>query len=186
MDTNCAEESRITRLVIGFALVALCIGIGVHALLVHGLERLGDSMTESDMVVENVDEVVDDLNRLDISMRAFLSAGDGRFSDDVVLNVTELEVHMESLLQLPIKRQRLKRGIGKLTDMVKLALDSAGSADQIRHLPNNGSEVCSLDRSSSLECARIEAAQLKDEARENVFTVLRTERTTKSLLELLF
>ncbi len=138
MDTNCAEDSKIVRVLFGLALVALCTGIGAHTVLDRELARLGDSMNESDMVVENVDEIVDDLNYLDISMRAFVSAGDGRFSDDVVLSVTGLEVHMESLLQLPVKRRQLKRNIGKLNHMVKLALDSLGDSSRIRHPPGSG------------------------------------------------
>jgi hypothetical protein len=184
MDTNCAEDSKIFRMLFGFALVALCTGIGAHTVLDRELARLGDSMNESDMVVENVDEIVDDLNYLDISMRAFVSAGDGRFSDDVVLSITGLEVHMESLLQLPVKRRQLKRSIGKLNHMVKLALDSLGHSSRV-HPPGSGSVMTSLDRASSLECARIEAAELKDEARQDVFSVIRTERSTASLLDLL-
>ncbi len=119
MDTNCAEDSKVVRMLFGLALAALCTGIGAHTVLDRELARLGDSMNESDMVVENVDEIVDDLNYLDISMRAFGSAGDGRFSDDVVLSITGLEVHMESLLQLPVKKRQLKHCIGKLNHMVK-------------------------------------------------------------------
>jgi hypothetical protein len=169
----------------GLALVALCTGIGAHTVLDRELARLGDSMNESDMVVENVDEIVDDLNYLDISMRAFGSAGDGRFSDDVVLSITGLEVHMESLLQLPVKKRQLKHSIGKLNHMVKLALDSLGDSSRVRHPPGRASVMTSLDRASSLECARIQAAELKDEAREDVFSVIRTERSTASLLDLL-
>ena len=184
MDTNCAEDSKIVRLLFGFALVALSTGIGVHTVLDRELARLGDSMNESDMVVENVDEIVDDLNCLDVSMRAFVSAGDGQFSDDVVLSITGLEVHMESLLQLPVKRRRLKRSIGKLNHTVELALDSFGRPNQVRH-PGSGSVMTSLDRVASLEYARIEAAELKNEARQDVLSVIHTDRGTASLLDLL-
>jgi hypothetical protein len=176
MDTNCAEDSKIVRLLFGFVLVALVTGIGAHTILDRELARLGDSMNESDMVVENVDAIVGDLNCLDVSMRAFVSAGEGRFSDDVVLSITGLGVHMESLLQLPVKRQRLKRRIWKLNRMVKLALDSVGESKRIRHPPGSGSVMTSLDRASALEYARMEAAELKDEARQDAFSVIQTTK----------
>lgn len=185
MDTECAEDSKIVKMLFGFALVALCMGIGAHTVLDRELARLGESMTESDMVVENVDEIVDDLNRLDISMRAFLSAGDGRFSDDVVLSVTAVEVHMESLQQVAVKRRRFKRSVARLNHMVKLTLDSAGKPPRVRHALGTGNIIASLDQTSALACARIEAAEVKDEARQDVLSVIHTQRGAASLLDLL-
>ena len=95
MDPYSAEDSWTIR-GLGLALVVICLAIGFHYALNRTLTKVNDSVTGGFLVVEHVDAIVDDLDRLTLNQRAFLGTGDERFSQDVVESVMGIERHLDS------------------------------------------------------------------------------------------
>jgi hypothetical protein len=91
MDLDSVEDFGIVRLGFGLALVVFCLGIGVHYAFNRALTTVADSMQCGFLVVDNVDSIVDGLDRLSLNQRSFFRTGDLRFAQDVYESVTVIQ-----------------------------------------------------------------------------------------------
>jgi len=67
MDCKSGEESAILKLGAGLALMALCMGIGFRFVLNSSLTRIDRSIDGAFLVTDNVDSILDSLDRLNLN-----------------------------------------------------------------------------------------------------------------------
>src|SRR5260370_24051206 len=154
MDLNSAEDSGIVRIGFALALVVICLGIGFHYALNRSLTKVNNSLTGGFLVLEHVDSILDDLDRLSFTQRAFLSTGDERFSQDVVESVMGIERHMDSLQQIARKGARLHAPVDNLARAIDWALNSLGKSNEIEQTSGAAVAIALLDNDESLEDAQ--------------------------------
>jgi CHASE3 domain sensor protein len=185
MDPYSAEDSWTIR-GLGLALVVICLAIGFHYALNRTLSKVNASVTGGFLVVEHVDAIVDDLDRLTLNQRAFLGTGDERFSQDVVESVMGIERHLDSLNQLKTRGPRVRSAITKLERAVGWALDSLGKSNDLNQSMGSGIAIALLDNDDSIDDAKRVAQELRKEVTDGVFDRVRTERKMKAILDVLF
>jgi len=186
MDLNSAEDSRIVRTGFALALVVICLAIGFHCALNRSLTKVNDSLTGGFLILEHVDSILDDLDRLSLNQRAFLGTGDERFSQDVVESVMEIERHMDSLQQIARKGARLRPPIDNLARAIDWALDSLGKSNEIEQTSGAAVAIALLDNDESLEDAKDVAQRLRRQATDGVFDRVQTERKMKAILDVIY
>ena len=186
IDLESGEDCGILRLAFGLALVVLCLGIGFHHALNRALTRVGDSINSGFLVVNDVDSILDGLDRLSLNQRSFLRTSDLQFSQDVYESVTTIQRHMDSLRQVAREGSRLRDPIAGLDRAVDCALDSLRRSDELEKSEGPAVAVASLDKDESIAEAGKEAEHLRNLATDGVFDGVRTERKMKSILDVLF
>ncbi len=186
MDLSSGEDSATVRIGSGLALVALCLAIGFHYALNRALTRVGASMNGAFLVVDDVDSILDGLDRLSLNQRFFLRTGDLRFSQDVYESITRIQRHMDSLRSVAQKGNRLRGPIAKLARAIDWALDSLRRSNDLEKSEGSAEAIALLDKDESIAEAEKEAEQLRKLATEGVFDRVRTERKMKSILDVLF
>src|SRR5579871_4800140 len=123
MDLSSAEDSKIVRVSCAVIAAMICLSICFRFVLNHTLTTVTRSVTGGLIVVENVDSIMDNLDRLNINQRAFLSTGDDRFSEEVAESVIGISSSLESLKQISIKGEPLQRRVTKLSHRIDWALE---------------------------------------------------------------
>src|SRR5215469_5732841 len=113
MDLESAEDSKIVRMACGLAAVVICLSLGFRLVLNQALSKVTNSVTGGLIVVENCDAILDNLDRLNINQRAFLSTGDDRYSEDVAESVIAISSNLESLKQISVNGETLALRISK-------------------------------------------------------------------------
>ncbi len=186
MDLGSGAPSATVRIGSGLALVVLCLGIGFHCALNRALTRVGDSMNGGFLVVNDVDSIMDGLDRLSLNQRSFLRTGDLRFSQDVYESITRIQRHMDSLRQIAQKGSRLRGPIAKLDRAIDCALDSLGRSNELEKSEGSAQAIKLLDKDESIAEAAKEAEQLRKLATEGMFDRVRTERRMTAVLDVLF
>jgi hypothetical protein len=186
MDPNSAEDSRTLRVVMGLALVVICLSLGFRYAHDRSLAKVNSSLTGGFLVLGHVGSVMDDLDRLSIDQRAYLSNGDERFSEDLVESVMDLRRNMESLKEVAGRRSRLTVPVAKLDRHIGWVLNSLGQSFDVQRLAGGAAAIAYLDADTSIDDAKSEAQSLKDQATAGVFNRVRSERRMKSILEVLF
>src|SRR5271156_3939862 len=111
MDLNSVEDSAIVRMTAGVALIAICLAIGFRSALSISLGKIAATLTRGVPVVEKVDDIVDDLDQLRVSQRAFLCTGEDRFAQGVIESATGLIENIGVLKQLTAPSSALARQI---------------------------------------------------------------------------
>lgn len=186
MDLNSAEDSKTVRMLFGATVVVICLGIGFHHTLKRVLARVNDSLIGGLMVVDHVDSIVNQLDRLTIDQRAFLSTGDDRFSQNVAESVMGIDRNLESLRVAANKDQRLRNPVDRLCRAVNWVMDSMGKSFQVQQTNGSAVAIALLDDDASVEGAKDEAVQLRTLATNSVLDGVRSESRMKSILKVLF
>lgn len=170
------------------ALVAICLAIGFRFALSRSLGKIDASLTRGVTVVEHVDSILDDLERLSLSQRAFLHTGEDRFSEGVIESATGLIQHVDALKQLPGQSAALKHQIAQMSHSVDGALDLVGESNDLKHYFGTSVALTLLDEAgdSSIQDAELDAVQLKRLATAHVLERVRTEGKLRSVLDVLF
>jgi CHASE3 domain sensor protein len=188
MDLNSVEDSTILRMAAGVAVIAICLTIGFRSALSLSLGKVVISVTRGVTVVEKVDDIVDDLDRLRVSQRAFLSTGEDRFAQGVIESVTELIENVGVLKQLTAPGSALARQITRVSQSIDLAIELVGESNDLQHYFGTEAAVTLLDDDGdhSIESAETEAIQLKKLAAAHVLERARAEGRLRSVLEVVF
>lgn len=186
MDLNSAEDSKTVRMMFGLTVVVICLGIGFHHALRRALAQVSDSLVGGFVVVDHVDSIVNELDRLTIDQRAFLSTGDDRFSENVVESIMRIDRNLESLESAADKDERLREPVGRLTRSVNWVMDSMGKSFQVQQTAGNAVAIAFLDDDDSVEDAKGDALRLRALATEGVFDRVRCEGRMQSILRVLF
>jgi hypothetical protein len=97
MDLDSVEDCGVLRLAVGLALVVFCLGIGFDYAFNRALTTVDVSMHRAFLVVDDIDSIVDGLDRLSLNQRSFLRTGDLHFSQDVAESVVGIDGHLDSL-----------------------------------------------------------------------------------------
>jgi hypothetical protein len=181
-----AEDSRVVRLGSALALVILCLEIGFHYALNRALTRVSNSMNCALLVFDDVDSIVDGLDRLSLNQRFLIRTGDPRFAQDMYESVMGIERQMDSLRQVARKGSKLGGPIAELDRAVDLALSSLRRSNEVERSEGSAAAIRLLDKDGSIAEARREAQQLRNLAANGVFDRVRAERGMKSIFDLLF
>ncbi len=171
---------------LGLALVLICLAIGFHYAINRTLTKVNDSLTGGFLVVEHVDAIVDDLDRLTLNQRAFLGTGDERFSQDVVESAMGIERQSGLTESVKTRGPRVKGAITKLERAVAWALDSLGKSNDLNQSMGSGVAIALLDNDDSIDDAKRVAQELRREVTDGVFDRVRHERKMKAILDVLF
>jgi CHASE3 domain sensor protein len=186
VDLNSAEDSKIVKMACALAAAVMCLAICFRLVLNHTLTKFTVSLTEGLVVADDIDSILDDLDLLGINQRAFLSSGDDRFSDDVAESVTGLISHLESLKQVSVNGEPLRRRTGKLSHSIDWVLESVGKSFELQQTSGSAVAIAALDNDDAIKDAKMEALALKTLATNGVFDRMRSEREMRSILEVLF
>lgn len=186
MDLNSAEDSILVRMMFGLTVAVLCLSIGFHHALKRTLARVSDSLVTSLVVVDHVDNIMNQLDRLTTDQRAFLSTGDDRFSEIVVESIMGIDRNLESLEVEAKKDHRLLEPVGKLSQSINWVMDSMGKSFQVQQTAGAAVAIAYLDDDASVDGAKDDAARLRRLATESLFAGVRSESRMKSILNVLF
>ena len=167
-------------------LVAVCLAIGFHYAFNRTLTKVNASVTGGFLVVDHVDAIVDNLDRLTLNQRAFLGTGDERFSQDVVESIMGIERNLDSLEQLKNRSPRLRLDITKLERSIGWAFDSLGKSNDLNQTLGSGIAIALLDNDDSIADAKLVAQELRKEVTDGVFDRFRTQRRMRAILDILF
>ena len=163
MDLTSIEDSMSVRIAAGVAVTAICLAIGFRSALSLSLGKIVISLTRGVTVVEKVDDIVDDLDRLRVSQRAFLYTGEDRFAQGVIESATGLIENVSALKQLTAPSSALARQIARVSHSVDWALDLVGESNDLQHYFGTAAAVTLLDDDGdhSIGSAETAAMQLK-------------------------
>jgi CHASE3 domain sensor protein len=186
MELYSAEDSRIVRSGFGLALVILCLVIAFSHAHIRSLTKIGDSLTSSLVVVDHVDSVLNDLDRLSVDQRAFLSTGDDHFSQDVAESAIALSHQVNFLNVLVAKKIPLQAPVAKLALELRWALNAVGRSYDIQEMAGSAAAIAYLDTDPSIFDAKLDAEQLRSRATDSLFDRVRAERRVKAIMEVLF
>ncbi len=155
MDLTSAEDSKIVRLLCGVMAAAICLSICFRYVLNHTLNQVTRSVTGGLIVVENVDSILDNLDRLNYNQRAYLSTGDDRFSEEVAQSVIGISASLESLKQITINGEPLQRRLTRLSHRIDWALDSVEKTYDLRQNFGSAVAIALLDNDDALDEAKM-------------------------------
>jgi CHASE3 domain sensor protein len=187
MDLTEAEDSKIIRTLGILAAVIICLSIGFRLVLNHSLARVTNSVTAGLIVVENVDSILDNLDRLSMNQRAYLATGDDRYSEQIAESVMAISTDLEALKQVSVKGEPLRRQwVTRLSQRIDWALDSVQQTYELKRLSGAEVAIVLLDNDVAIDEARMEASELKKVATDGMFDRMENERTTDSILHVLF
>jgi CHASE3 domain sensor protein len=188
MDLNSVENSMIVRMAAGAAAIAICLAIGFRSALSLSLGKIVTSLTRGITVVEKVDDIVNDLDRLRVSQRAFLDTGEDPFAQGVIESATGLIENVAVLKQLTAPSAALARQIARVSHSVDWALELVGESNDLQHYFGTAAAVTLLDEDGdrTIESAETDAIQLKKLATSHVLDRVRTEGRLRSILNVVF
>ena len=188
MDLNSAEDSNLVKAAAASAVVIICLAIGFGFALNRTLGLVGRSLTRGFIVVEHVDDLVDELDRLNVDQRALLATGGDRYSEGVAESVTGMLSHVSALQGLHFHDQALNLQIVRVSHSVNWVLDLVGQINDLQQLYGTQVAMALLDADgeTSIQTAKMEAKQLKRLTTEHVMYRVRGERKLRSVLEVVF
>lgn len=168
------------------AAAIICLSICFRFVLNHTLTKVTNSMTGSLIVVENCDSLLDDLDRLNVNQRAYLSTGDDRYSEEVAESVIEISSNLESLKHVSVRGESLRLRVRKLSGKIDWALASVEKSYDLQQTVGSGVAIALLDNDEALDDAKMEVVSLKKLATDGMLDRVQTERKISSILEVLF
>jgi CHASE3 domain sensor protein len=187
MDITEAEDSKIIRMTAGLVVAVICLSIGFGLVLDRSLNRVSRSVTANLIVVENVDSMVDNLDRLNMNQRAFLSTGDDRYSEEIAESVMAISASLEALKQVSINGEPLRqRWVSRLSQRVDWALGSVEKTYEMKRLAGAEVAIVLLDNDITVEEAKMEALSLKRQATDGMFDRVESQEKMRSILQVLF
>ncbi len=186
MDLTSAEDSKFIRILCILTMAVICLAISFRFVLNHTLNRVSNSVTGGLIVVENVDSIVDNLDRLNNNQRAYLSTGDDRFSEEVAESIIAISSDLEALKQVSVKGEPLRRRVRNLSHQIDWVLDSMEKTYEVQQSAGNAVAVALLDNDESVTEAKMAAMSLKKTATDGMFDRVRNERKMRSVFEVLF
>ncbi len=186
MDLTFAEDSRIVRIASLLTAVVICLIICFHLVLNRALNTVSNSVTGGLIVVENVDSIVDNLDRLNNNQRAYLSTGDDQYSEEVAESVIALSSDLEGLKQISVKGKPLQARIAELSHQIDVVLGSMQKTYEIQKTAGSAVAIALLDNDDSILDAKMDALALKKLATDGMFDRVRTQRKIGAILKVLF
>jgi hypothetical protein len=178
-----AEKYEWLSLLSGLALI---FAWGVIS-LAHGHERslasVDNFFTQGSMIMEGLGGVSDDLDRLGIDQRAFLSTGDLQFQDGVIESTEALLLHMSRLQSLAVKNRLQRSPLADLQLGVDRALGSVGESDAIAARRGRAAAIeFFADREAAIWEARAQADHLRAMVSESISNRIRNARSPRAFL----
>ncbi len=188
MNLDSAEDSNLLRLAAGAVLLIICLGTAFSLALDRTFSKVSNSLIGSFAVVEHADGIVDDLDRLRIDQRAFLSTGEDCYSEDIVESATQIINHLDALEQLPVHGQALRRQIARLSHSVHGALNMVGLSNNLQQHWGTAVALELLDEDgyNAIETARMDALAVKRLATDRAMHRVSVERKPRLVLDMLF
>jgi CHASE3 domain sensor protein len=175
VELSSAEDTKLVGLICGLVVVIACLSIGVHHEFKRILAQVSDALVGSLVIVEHVDNIVNQLDRLTTNERAFLSTGDDRCSQRVGESIMGINLNLEYLEVAATKDRRLSAAVNKLSQSINIVMDSMGQLFQVQKMAGAAVAIAYLDDDISVDCAKDYAAQLRRLATECLFVRVRGE-----------
>ena len=166
-------------------LVILCLGVAFQCSLDRVLTRIGASTTRGLLVIDDLDSIIDALDRLSLSQRSFLHTGDLRFSQDVAESVMRINGRVDSLRRAVVKPDPLRDATIKLSGAIDCGLKSMRRSNEVEQSAGTAAALTLLDNDVSMDDARIQAEQVRRLATDAIFDRVRAEHRI-SIFDLLF
>jgi CHASE3 domain sensor protein len=186
MDLSSAEDSKIVRMVCGLAAATICLAICFRFVLNRALTKVTNSVTGGLIVVENVDSILDNLDRLNINQRAYLATGDDRYSEEIAESVIAISTDLEALKRIWIKGEPLQRRVKSLSRQIDWALESVEKSYELRQSISPAAAIALLDDDDALTEAKMQAIALKKAATDGMFDRVETQGKLRAILQVLF
>jgi hypothetical protein len=172
MNLSSAEYPKAVEIMFGLTFVIICLSIGVHHEFERTLAQVSDSIVGGLVVVDHVDNIVNELDRLTAHERAFLSTGDDRFSQVVVESIMGIDLNLEFLKVAAIKDRRLGGAVNKLSQSISVVMDSMGKLFQVQKTAGAAVAIAYLDDDVSVDSAKDDAVRLRRLATESLFAAI--------------
>ncbi len=188
MNLDSADDSNLLRLAAGAVLLIICLATAFSLALDRIFSKVSKSLVSSFAAVEHADDIVDDLDRLRIDQRAFLSTGEDCYSEDIIESATQIISHIDALEQLPVHGQALSRQIARLSDSVHSALNVVGLSNNLQQDWGTAAALALLDRDgyNAIETARMDAVEVRRLATDRAMHRVSVDRKPRSVLGTLF
>jgi CHASE3 domain sensor protein len=185
MDLTTAEDSKIVRIACGLALATVCLALCSRLALNHTFVEVRCSVVGGLTVVEKIDSITDNLDRLTMNQRAFLLTGDDRFAVGVAESVMVMSFDLDTLERIPTSTL-LQSYIAVLSHRIDLTLDSIRKSYELQRHLGAGAAIALLDSDAAADDAKQEAFSLKRAATDGMFDHVQTECRISSILKVLF
>jgi CHASE3 domain sensor protein len=186
MDLTTAEDSKIVRIACGLALATVCLALCSRLALNHTFVEVRRSVVGGLTVVEKIDSITDNLDRLTMNQRAFLLTGDDRFAVGVAESVMVMSFDLDTLERISTNRALLQSYVAILSHRIDLTLDSIRKSYDLQQHLGAGAAIALLDSDAAADDAKQEAFSLKRAATEGMFDHVQTECRISSILKVLF
>jgi CHASE3 domain sensor protein len=89
----------------------ICLAIWFRFVVNRTVTKVAHSMTGGLSLIDNIDSVMNNLDRLSMNQRAFLYTGDERFAGQVAESIMAISNNLESLKQISLNDESLERKV---------------------------------------------------------------------------
>jgi CHASE3 domain sensor protein len=186
MDLTSAEDSKTVRVACGLVLALIYLAIWFRFVVNGTVTKVALSMTGGLSLIENIDSVMNNLDRLSMNQRAYLYTGDERFAGQVAQSIMAIANNLTSIKHISVNDEPLQRKATILSHSIDWALESIGKTYDLQEHFGSGPAIALLDHDNAVEDAKEEALSLKKVATDGMFERVRTEHEIRSILEELF
>jgi len=182
------EDSKAVRSGAGLAVLVICLAIAFRCAIDCSLAMMNNSLTGTLLVVGYADDILDDMDRLRVDQRAFLSTGNDCFSDGIYESATSMLVDLDALEKLRLQSRALRGQILRVSDSVHSALDLVGRSNELEQSDGTSVALALLDgdANNSIEDARAGAVELKRLATDRILYRIQPSRILRYALAALF
>lgn len=179
-----SEKNPWLSALLGFVLVFVWGVMSLAHAYNRSLTKVNDSLTRGFMAVEQLGAVLDALARLNVDQQAFLSTGEERFQDGVILNAERLELDMEVLNSLAGRSKLHRAALTGLSESIEQVLHAVGQSDEINDVRGRAAAVAFFEsREAAISVANGHADQLRAEITGRLSDQIRSARGTYALFQ---
>jgi len=186
MDLSSIEDSKTVSMACGLALAVICLAMWFRFVLNRTVTKVTHSMTGEMIVIENIDSIMNHLDCLRMSQRAFLFTRDEHFSGQVAESAMAISNNLAGLRQISINNEAWQGKLTKLSHRIDWALDSIEKTYELQQRFGSSAAIALLDDDCAVEDAKREALSLKRFTTDGMFERVQTEGEIGSILEKLF
>ena len=187
MDTSSADGSLMVGVGLAMAL-ALLGGGSMSFSYLHNRTAAKEraALTTNLDVMENVDWMLANTDRLTVDLRAFLVTGDDQLSDEVIETMMALDQRVSDLQRLTSGNELQHPAVVKLERGFQRLFDLVGQSYEIKRLLGAPIALDLLDTGGAVAEVDFEATQVRMNAVIGILGVVRRQRTSGTVLEALF
>ncbi len=179
-----SEKHPWSYLLPGFALIFAWSVISIAHAHQRTLASVNDSFTRASIFMDRLGTITDDLDRLSVDQRAFLSTGDMRFQDGVIESSERLTMDIGMLNAMAARNEMERLLLVSLSRSIDQVQASVGESDTIATKRGRAAAAAFFEsREVAVSEAKGEATQLKTEMSQDVSDRIRNARMARAFLQ---